>query len=271
MRIDVYLTQYGHMPSRARAQQLIAAGQVKLDGAVVEKAGGSVDETLPHTIEIGEDIPYVGRGGCKLEAALDAFAVCVEGARAIDIGASTGGFTDCLLRRGAARVWAVDSGVGQLAPCLLSDERVINMEKCNARYLTADALGEEFIRSGGADLIVMDVSFISQTYIHPAIASLLAADGCAVTLIKPQFEVGREHLGKHGIVKEPKWRRAAVERVFQSAHTVGLEPISLVPSPIKGGDGNVEYLVLLRPTAAALAQNRQVCLIEQIPSSLFEA
>ena len=141
MRIDVYLTQYGYAPSRARAQQLIAAGQVRLDGATVRKHSTEVDETLSHAVEVGEDILYVGRGGCKLEAALDAFGLNVGGAWALDIGASTGGFTDCLLRRGAARVFAVDSGSGQLAPSLMADERVVNMEKCNARYLSRDMGG----------------------------------------------------------------------------------------------------------------------------------
>ncbi len=246
MRVDVYLTQYGYAQSRARAQQLIFSGQVMLDGVTVEKAGAVVDETCPHTVEIGQDIPYVGRGGCKLEAALDAFNLDVKGAWAVDIGASTGGFTDCLLRRGAERVYAIDSGAGQLAPALLLDPHVINMEKCNARYLSCDALGEEFVRRGGADVVVMDVSFISQTYLHPVIASLLAPNGVAVTLIKPQFEVGRERLGKRGIVKEPKWRREAVEKILESASATGLLPTALIRSPIEGGDGNVEYLVLLK-------------------------
>ncbi len=246
MRVDVYLTQYGYAQSRARAQQLISSGQVMLDGVTVEKAGAVVDETCSHTVEIGQDIPYVGRGGCKLEAALDAFDLNVKGMWAVDIGASTGGFTDCLLRRGAERVYAIDSGAGQLAPALLLDPRVINMEKCNARYLSGDALGEEFVRRGGADVVVMDVSFISQTYLHPVIASLLAPNGVAVTLIKPQFEVGRERLGKRGIVKEPKWRREAVEKILESATATGLLPTALIRSPIEGGDGNVEYLVLLK-------------------------
>ena len=246
MRTDVYLTQYAYTQSRARAQQLIAAGQIKIDGLIVTKAGMGLDETKSHVIEILQDIPYVGRGGCKLEAALDSFEICVEGAWCVDIGASTGGFTDCLLRRGAQRVYAIDSGVGQLAPSLASDARVINMEKCNARYLSPDALGEEFVSRGGADVIVMDVSFISQTYIHPVIAALLAPNGVAVTLIKPQFEVGREHLSKNGIVREPKWRMAAAERVFQSALAASLAPISLIRSPIEGGDGNVEFLLLLK-------------------------
>ena len=258
MRIDVYLTQYGHTPSRARAQQLISAGHVKLDGLPVTKAGIDVDETMPHNIQIVQDIPYVGRGGCKLEAALDAFGLSAKDAVAVDIGASTGGFTDCLLRRGAKKVYAVDSGSGQLAPTLLADERVVNLEKCNARYLDPEALGADFVAHGGADMLVMDVSFISQTYIHPVIKTLLKADGVAVTLIKPQFEVGRDKLGKSGIVKQPKWRREAVLKVLESAQTVGLVATDLIRSPIEGGDGNKEYLAYFhkRPCLASRVDDK---------------
>lgn len=266
MRIDVYLTQYGHAPSRARAQQLIEAGQVKMDGATVSKHSLQVDEGMAHTVEIGEDIPYVGRGGCKLEAALDAFDLSVDGAWAMDIGASTGGFTDCLLRRGASRVYAIDSGSHQLAPALRKDARVINIEKCNARYLTPDALGEDFVAHGGADIIVMDVSFISQTYIHPILASHLRPGGQAVTLIKPQFEVGREGLGKGGIVRENRFRRMAVARVLESAAVVGLVPLRVIRSPIEGGDGNVEYLVLF---GLASETNIRPLTAEQLPTGLF--
>lgn len=267
MRVDVYLTQYGHTPSRARAQQLISAGQVKLDGSTVIKAGLAVDETLPHDVQIVQDIPYVGRGGCKLEAALDAFGLSAKDAVAVDIGASTGGFTDCLLRRGAKKVYAVDSGSGQLAPSLLADERVVNMEKCNARYLDPEALGADFVAHGGADMLVMDVSFISQTYIHPVIKTLLKADGVAVTLIKPQFEVGRDKLGKSGIVKQPKWRREAVLRVLESAKATGLAATALIRSPIEGGDGNVEYLVLL----CHAGEEKVPVNPERLPPSLFDA
>lgn len=268
MRVDVYLTQYGYAQSRARAQQLIAAGQVRLDGVTVAKAGASVDEGQDHAVDIVQDIPYVGRGGCKLEAALDAFGLDVEGTWAVDIGASTGGFTDCLLRRGAERVYAIDSGVGQLAPALAADSRVINMEKCNARYLTPKDLGENFTDRGGADVVVMDVSFISQTYLHPVIAALLAPGGVAVTLVKPQFEVGREHLGKRGIVREPKWRRAAVEQVLQSADASSLVPLSLIRSPIEGGDGNVEFLLLLKRKEDADGASLT---LESMDTSLFQS
>ena len=266
MRIDVYLTQNGYTASRTRAQQLIAAGLVELDGKTVRRPSEELDEAMPHTVSVGEDIPYVGRGGCKLEGALDAFSLDVTGAWALDIGASTGGFTDCLLRRGAARVYAVDSGEGQLAPSLRADERVVNIEKCNARYLDADLLDADFSTHGGADIIVMDVSFISQTFILPVLPPLLKEDGHIVTLIKPQFEVGRSGVGKGGIVKEPSRRREAVGRVLAAAELVGLEPKGLIRSPIVGGDGNIEYLVRFQKgtgDAAAFAPS--------LPNELFRS
>lgn len=246
MRADVYLTKHHHVASRTRAQQLIAKGLVTLDGQVVAKASDEVDEALEHTVTLGEDMPYVGRGGCKLEAALDAFGLDVTDAWALDIGASTGGFTDCLLRRGAARVYAVDSGVGQLAPSLCADGRVVNIEKCNARYLDAGMLDGAFTDHDGADVVVMDVSFISQTCILPVLPPLLREQGRVVTLIKPQFEVGKQGIGKGGIVKDAAWRKFAVERVFNGATLAGLVPLDVIRSPIEGGDGNVEYLAVFR-------------------------
>lgn len=246
MRADVYLTKQRHVASRTRAQQLIAKGLVTLDGQVVAKASDEVDEALEHTVTLGEDMPYVGRGGCKLEAALDAFGLDVTDAWALDIGASTGGFTDCLLRRGAARVYAVDSGVGQLASSLCTDGRVVNIEKCNARYLDAGMLDGAFADHDGADVVVMDVSFISQTCILPVLPPLLREQGRVVTLIKPQFEVGKQGIGKGGIVKDAAWRKFAVERVFNGATLAGLVPLDVIRSPIEGGDGNVEYLAVFR-------------------------
>ena len=269
MRIDLYLTKNGYADSRTRAQHLIAAGLVRMDGKAVRRPSEDVDESLHHQLEVGQDIPYVGRGGCKLEAALDAFGLDVTGAWALDIGASTGGFTDCLLRRGAERVYAVDSGSGQLAASLRADERVVNIEKCNARHLNATHLDEPFAAHGGADLVVMDVSFISQTCILPVLPSLLKADGRIVTLIKPQFEVGREGIGKGGIVREDKWRRAAVERVTEGAALVGLSPVDVIRSPIEGGDGNVEYLCCLTLTDAQAAETARCALMARLPTELF--
>ena len=207
-----------------------------MDGKTVRKASDEISESA-HDVVIQNALSYVGRGGLKLEAALDAFGLNVKGMSALDIGASTGGFTDCLLQRGVNRVCAVDSGAGQLAASLRTDGRVRCMENCNARYLTAEEIG------GRVDLIVMDVSFISATLILPRFPDLLNEDGFAVCLIKPQFEVGKALIGKGGIVKDKKAHRMAIERVLETGKAVGLLPIGLIPSPIEGGDGNREFLV----------------------------
>ena len=207
-----------------------------VDGKTVRKASEEIPDGS-HTVELRNSLAYVGRGGLKLEAALNAFSLDVENKVALDIGASTGGFTDCLLQRGAAKVYAVDSGAGQLAASLREDHRVVSMENCNARYLTADALGD------AVDLVVMDVSFISAALIIPQFGSLLRETGDAVCLIKPQFEVGRAMIGKGGIVKDKNAHRYAIERVLDAGRAAGLKPLGLIPSPITGGDGNREFLV----------------------------
>jgi 23S rRNA (cytidine1920-2'-O)/16S rRNA (cytidine1409-2'-O)-methyltransferase len=180
--------------------------------------------------------PYVSRGGFKLEAALKEFDICPEQLICADIGASTGGFTDCLLKNGATRVYAFDSGKGQLHRSLATDERVISRESFNARYITRGDVGED------VDLAVMDVSFISQTVILPALKELLGPSGIIISLIKPQFEAGRQALGKNGIVTRKEDRYSAVVRVLDSAELIGLSCRGLMVSPIKGGDGNEEYL-----------------------------
>ena len=240
MRADVYLFQNGHAESREQARRLIEAGAVSLDGATVKKPSVPIDESVPHTLTVSKPASerYVGRGGLKLEGALDTFRVDVQGLIALDIGASTGGFTDCLLSRGAAHVYAIDSGEGQLHPRLRADARVTNIEKCNARTLTPDIIGQT------ASLAVMDVSFISQTCILPVIPPLLGEDGMLISLIKPQFEAGRGAVGKGGIVRRREHREAAVRRVLDSAASVGLTCVGLTVSPITGGDGNIEYLAL---------------------------
>lgn len=242
MRVDVFLVEQGYAKSREAARRSIDAALVKIDGRVVSKAGERIDESLPHSVEFTPHIPYVSRGGLKLEGALKAFGVDPAGMRAVDIGASTGGFTDCLLKHGAAHVVAVDSGHGQLSAELAADARVTSLEGVNARTLTLDEIGER------CDIAVMDVSFISQTHILPQIPALLRDGGIAITLIKPQFEVGRSGVGKGGIVRHAADRRAAVLRVIEAARAAGLFISGLAPSPICGGDGNREYLALFTTT-----------------------
>lgn len=240
MRADLYLFTAGKAKSREAAKKLILAGGVSLDGKTVSKPSEEIDENLPHKVILTAEERFVSRGGLKLEAALNSFGIDVAGFSALDIGASTGGFTDCLLKRGAAFVTAVDSGQGQLDPTLLSDARVRSIEKYNARELSPD------IMPGGADIVVMDVSFISQTLIIPAVASVMKPDGYFVSLIKPQFEAGRAAVGKGGIVRSAEARLSAVRRVVDSASGAGLLCVGLIVSPITGGDGNTEYLALFR-------------------------
>ena len=246
MRIDLYLFQKGHTDSREQARRLIEAGAVCFDGTPVKKPSLAVDEAIEHRVEIIRPAAerYVGRGGLKLERALAYFAIDPSHMTAVDIGASTGGFTDCLLQNGAERVYAVDSGEGQLHPRLRADSRVVNIEKCNARSMTEETLGER------VDLAVMDVSFISQTCILPVLPLLLKEEGLLISLIKPQFEAGRSAVGKGGIVRRREHREAAIRRVLEGADAVGLTCIALTVSPITGGDGNIEYLALFCRTAA---------------------
>lgn len=232
MRLDVYLVQHGYTESRERAKRLIVSGAVCLDGTPVDKPALDVTGEPQVTVTPEE---FVGRGGEKLKAALSLFNIDVTGLCALDVGASTGGFTQCLLERGAASVIALDAGIGQLHPTLRDDARVTNIEKYNARYLSRKDVGV-------VDLVVMDVSFISATYIIPNFPDVLKENGEAVVLIKPQFEAGRAALNKKGIVKNARDRLLAVQRVLNAAAEVGLSCTGLARSPILGGDGNEEYL-----------------------------
>ena len=247
MRADLYLSQNGHTQSRQRARNLIEEGCVWIDGVKVEKPSLQIDDG-DHTVKIHDPIRYVGRGGLKLEAALEQFGIDVSGLCALDIGASTGGFTDCLLQHGAKRVFAVDSGENQLAQKLLTDERVVSLEHYNARNLDISDLGGTPV-----DLIVMDVSFISATYILPRFCDVLTDDGRAIVLIKPQFEAGRAALSKKGLVKDPRDRAFAIRRVLQCATECGLVCRGLAPSPIRGGDGNEEYLAYFTRVGVGIA------------------
>lgn len=244
MRLDLYLFQNGMVESRSRAKSLIEEGNVLVDGKPVTKPSETVDEASDPKIEIVATLPFVSRGGLKLEHALDTFGISVEGKDAIDVGASTGGFTDCLLQRGAGRVIAVDSGENQMALRLREDPRVECIEKYNARYMKP----EDF--SYSPDLAVMDVSFISQTLIHPSLANVMADGGVLVSLIKPQFEVGKKAVGKKGIVKRAEDRFFAIKHVLTCADVCGLGCFALTRSPITGGDGNIEFLAAFRKGSA---------------------
>lgn len=235
MRLDTYVAANGLAKSRSRAAELIAGGFVTVNGKVITKASHNTEDTDDVKI-IGEEHGFVGRGGMKLDGALEAFGIDVTGLICADIGASTGGFTDCLLKRGAEHVYAIDSGHDQLDESLKNDSRVTNIEGCNARYMDETTLPEK------CDCAVCDVSFISQTMIIPTLPKILSDGGIYVALIKPQFECGRDSLGKGGIVKDKKQHIAAIRRVLSSANEYGLAPQALIKSPVLGGDGNKEFL-----------------------------
>ncbi len=233
-RLDRLLVERGLAESREKAQALIMAGEVLVDGQKGAKPGQAVAEDA--AIEVLARPPYVSRGGYKLAAALDGFGVSVEGLVCLDVGSSTGGFTDVLLQRGAARVHAVDVGAGQLDWKLRNDPRVVVHEGVNARELRFDEIGEH------AALAVMDVSFISATLVAPAVAPLLLPDGKMIVLVKPQFEVGRGQVGKGGIVRDPELHRAACARVSAAMEALGFRT-RLMESPILGAEGNKEFLL----------------------------
>jgi 23S rRNA (cytidine1920-2'-O)/16S rRNA (cytidine1409-2'-O)-methyltransferase len=243
VRLDKLLVDRGLAASRERAQALILAGKVLVDDQKLEKAGAQVAAECLIRL-LGEDLKYVSRGGLKLEHALDHWKIDVAGKLCLDVGASTGGFTDCLLQRGAAKVIAVDTGYGQMDFKLRQDVRVRLLEKTNARYLARDAVGET------VDLIVMDVSFISATLVLPAVIgaafpeSLPDRSGRKImVLVKPQFEAGREHVGKGGIVRDEAAQKAAVEKVRESVTKLGAREIDVIESPILGAEGNREFLM----------------------------
>ena len=239
-RLDKILVDRGLAASRERAQALILAGKVLVDEQKVEKSGAQIEENCAIRL-LGEDLKYVSRGGLKLERALEHWRIDVNGKICLDIGASTGGFTDCLLQHGAARVIAIDTGYGQMDFKLRQDPRVRLLEKTNARYLTRDLLVES------AAFVAMDVSFISATLILPAvIPSAFAANshgGQIVVLVKPQFEAGREHVGKGGIVRDADAQLASLEKVRSSLTELGAAKTDSVDSPILGAEGNREFLL----------------------------
>ncbi len=237
-RIDLLLVRRGLVPGRERARALILAGKVLCNDEPVEKAGTRVDEHADIRLK-GDDIPFVGRGGLKLEAALAAFPVAVAGRVAIDVGASTGGFSDCLLQRGARKVYAVDVGYGQLAWSLRQDERIVVMERTNIRSCTPADFADPL------ELAVIDLSFISLTKVLPVVGRLLEPGSPVVSLVKPQFEVGKGEVGKGGIVRDESKRRRALEKIAAFAREHGFTVHGSLTSPIAGQKGNLEYLLHL--------------------------
>ena len=236
IRLDIALTQRGLAESREKAKALIMAGQVYLNGQKELKAGASVKSD--DGIEVrGSRNPFVSRGGLKLQKAAEKFDIDLSGCICMDIGASTGGFTDCMLIHGASKVYSIDVGYGQLAWKLRTDERVVNMERTNFRYVTHEQIPEDI------DFASVDVSFISLKIILPVLRELLKSDGQAVCLIKPQFEAGREKIGKKGVVRDPQVHVEVVENIVNFALENGFDVKNLDFSPIKGPEGNIEYLM----------------------------
>jgi len=242
IRLDQLVLDKGLAPSRERAKAVVLAGLVSVNGEVVSKAGTLVDAAAEVTLE-APDHPYVGRGGLKLAHALDSFGIAVAGRDALDVGASTGGFTDVLLQRGAARVVALDVGHGQLDWRLRNDPRVVVIEHFNARHLTPADL------PGSVDIVVIDVSFISLRQILPPVATVLREGADVVALVKPQFEAGRDEVRK-GIIRDPAVHDRVLAEVTAAGAEVGLNRVGSTPSPITGQKGNVEFLLHLRPAPA---------------------
>ncbi len=238
-RLDVILVKQGFAQSREKARAILMAGNVFVNGQREDKAGTAFDESKIHIEVKGNPLKYVSRGGLKLEKAMQQFPVFLADAVCMDIGASTGGFTDCMLQNGARQVFAVDVGHGQLAWKLRNDGRVVCMEKTNFRYVTPEDVGVRI------DFASVDVSFISLTKILIPPRNLLREEGCMVSLIKPQFEAGREKVGKKGVVRDPDVHREVVHKVVDYADLVGFEVRGLTYSPIKGPEGNIEYLAFL--------------------------
>lgn len=238
-RLDLLLVQRGLYPTREKARTAIMAGQIYVNKQISDKPGSSIQTDA--TIEIvGDDCPYVSKGGLKLEKALQVFALDLTDKVAMDIGASTGGFTDCMLQHGARAVYAVDVGYGQLDWKLRNDPRVTNMEKVNIRHLDPDSIPDRM------ELISIDVSFISLQLVLPVAKALLAPEGSLVCLVKPQFEAGREQVGKNGIVRDPNIHLEVISKVMGYAAAAGLQPQALTFSPRTGAKGNIEYLMWMK-------------------------
>lgn len=243
-RLDVLLVERNLVQSRARAKTTIMAGLVLVDGNKIDKAGTMVKANADIRV-LGNKIPYVSRGGLKLEKAINEFRVELDGKVTADIGASTGGFTDCMLQNGAVKVFAIDVGYGQLDWSLRTDERVINMERTNVRNVTPEDIGELI------DLASIDVAFISLEKVLPAVKAMLKPAGEIVALIKPQFEAGKEKVGKKGVVRDPKVHLEVIHNVVDMAREMNFVTRELTFSPVKGPEGNIEYLIWLSKDVSA--------------------
>ncbi len=257
-RLDVLLVSRGLAESREKAKAIIMSGNVYVDGQKEDKAGTSFNDKV--NIEVrGNTLKYVSRGGLKLEKAMANFDVTLEGKICMDVGSSTGGFTDCMLQNGAVRVYAVDVGHGQLAWKLRNDERVVCMEKTNIRYVTSDDIPDKIQFSS------IDVSFISLTKVLGPVKELLSDDGQIVCLIKPQFEAGREKVGKHGVVRDKAVHLEVINKVIEYAVSIGFEVLNLEFSPVKGPEGNIEYLLHLQKHTEGIYEH-----IPFVPQNIVE-
>ena len=244
-RLDILVTENGLAESREKAKALIMAGQVYVDNQKADKPGDTFSEDA-HVEIRGKGLQYVSRGGLKLEKAMKEFGLTLTDKICMDVGASTGGFTDCMLQNGASKVYSVDVGYGQLAWSLRTDARAVNLERTNARYLTREQIPEEI------DFFSVDVSFISLSLILPAVRPLLAEHGQAVCLIKPQFEAGREKVGKKGVVRDQSVHREVIEKIRNFSLENGFSVLGLTYSPVKGPEGNIEYLIYLERSDAPI-------------------
>lgn len=258
-RLDILITERNLAESREKAKAYIMAGVVYVNGQKEDKPGLKVKRSA--AIEVREKMKYVSRGGYKLEKAMGVFGLTLEKKVCMDVGASTGGFTDCMLQNGAGKVYAIDVGYGQLAWKLRQDERVICMEKTNIRYVTGEAIGELIQFSS------IDVSFISLKKVLEPIGQLLTEDGQIMALIKPQFEAGREQVEKHGVVKNPKVHKQVIEEVWQYANSLKMGILGLDFSPIKGPEGNREYLIYLQKNAGGIQENQEEIIDKVVKAS----
>lgn len=248
-RLDQLLVERNIVESRNKAQALILSGNILVNNQKIEKSGALIDEKA-QIIFIGKKMPYVSRAGIKLEKALDEFGVSPDGLVCLDIGASTGGFSDCLLKRGAKKNYAIDVGYGQMDLKIRNNDKVVVIERTNARYITPEDLyGLNFANESMADLAVIDVSFISLSKILPAVYNLLKEKAAVIALVKPQFEAQKDFVGKGGIIKDPKIHEIVLEKVINDSREIGFRFEKSIESPIKGADGNKEFFIYLRKGA----------------------